>query len=74
MEQYLTPMGPTKLHVQPLFEIGPLEPRYRCGVLSSLQSTLLVTYCMCRLVFALRIMKLVGLLTGHGTVLGCIGI
>ncbi|KAG2499463.1 hypothetical protein HYH03_002410 [Edaphochlamys debaryana] len=28
MEQYLTPMGPTKLHVQPLFEIGPLEPRY----------------------------------------------
>lgn len=28
MEQFLTPMGPTKLHVNPLFEIGPLEPRY----------------------------------------------
>ncbi|GIL48333.1 hypothetical protein Vafri_4610 [Volvox africanus] len=28
MEQYLTPMGPTKLHVHPIFEIGPLEPRY----------------------------------------------
>lgn len=28
MEQYLTPMGPTKLHVNPIFEIGPLEPRY----------------------------------------------
>ncbi len=21
-------MGPTKLHVNPIFEIGPLEPRY----------------------------------------------
>ncbi|GAQ84280.1 formamidase [Klebsormidium nitens] len=28
MAQYLTPMGPTKLHVMPLFEIGPLEPRF----------------------------------------------
>ena len=28
MEQYMTPMGPTKLHVMPLFEIGPLEPRF----------------------------------------------
>jgi hypothetical protein len=28
MEQYLTPMGPTKLHVNPIFEISPLEPRY----------------------------------------------
>ena len=28
MEKYLTPMGPTKLHVMPIFEIGPLEPRY----------------------------------------------
>lgn len=28
MEQYLTPMGPTKLHVHPIFEISPLEPRY----------------------------------------------
>ncbi len=28
MEQYLTPMGPTKLHVNPIFEIGPLEPRF----------------------------------------------
>ncbi|GLC40021.1 hypothetical protein PLESTB_001519800 [Pleodorina starrii] len=28
MDQYLTPMGPTKLHVHPIFEIGPLEPRY----------------------------------------------
>lgn len=24
----MTPMGPTKLHVMPLFEIGPLEPRF----------------------------------------------
>jgi hypothetical protein len=28
MAQYLTPMGPSKLHVMPLFEIGPLEPRF----------------------------------------------
>lgn len=28
MEKYLTPMGPTKLHVNPIFEIGPLEPRF----------------------------------------------
>ncbi|CEM16033.1 unnamed protein product [Vitrella brassicaformis CCMP3155] len=28
MDQYLTPMGPTKLHVNPIFEIGPLEPRF----------------------------------------------
>ncbi len=28
MAQYMTPMGPTKLHVMPLFEIGPLEPRF----------------------------------------------
>ena len=24
MEQYMTPMGPTKLHVNPIFEISPL--------------------------------------------------
>eukprot|EP01018_Ginkgo_biloba_P037479 Gb_09637 [translate_table: standard] len=28
MEKYLTPMGPTKLHVNPIFEIGPSEPRF----------------------------------------------
>ena len=28
MEKYLTPMGPSKLNVNPIFEIGPLEPRY----------------------------------------------
>lgn len=28
MEQYLTPVGPTKLHVSPIFEIGPIEPRF----------------------------------------------
>ncbi len=28
MEQYLTPMGPTKLHVNPIFEISPLQPMY----------------------------------------------
>lgn len=28
MDRYLTPMGPTKLHVNPIFEIGPLEPRF----------------------------------------------
>ena len=28
MEKYLTPFGPTKLHVNPIFEIGPLEPRF----------------------------------------------
>ncbi|KAF8059411.1 fmdA [Scenedesmus sp. PABB004] len=28
MAQFLTPMGPTRLHVHPIFEIGPLEPRY----------------------------------------------
>ena len=31
MAEYLTPMGPTKLHVNPIFEIGPCEPRFRCG-------------------------------------------
>ena len=28
MAQYLTPMGPSPLSVNPLFEIGPLEPRF----------------------------------------------
>ena len=28
MEKYLTPMGPSKLNVMPIFEIGPLEPRF----------------------------------------------
>eukprot|EP00891_Asterochloris_glomerata_P005680 jgi/Astpho2/5680/fgenesh1_pm.00079_%23_49_t len=28
MDQYLTPMGPSKLNVMPIFEISPLEARY----------------------------------------------
>uniref|UniRef100_A0A0D6QUG1 Formamidase n=1 Tax=Araucaria cunninghamii TaxID=56994 RepID=A0A0D6QUG1_ARACU len=28
MGKYLTPMGPTLLHVNPIFEIGPVEPRF----------------------------------------------
>jgi len=28
MKQYLTPIGPTALHVNPIFEISPLEPRF----------------------------------------------
>ncbi|XP_073107930.1 uncharacterized protein [Elaeis guineensis] len=28
MREYLTPMGPTPLHVSPIFEIGPVEPRF----------------------------------------------
>lgn len=28
MKEYLTPMGPTQLHVNPIFEIGPVEPRF----------------------------------------------
>lgn len=28
MKKYLTPMGPTLLHVNPIFEIGPVEPRF----------------------------------------------
>ncbi|XP_057806759.1 uncharacterized protein LOC131021541 isoform X2 [Salvia miltiorrhiza] len=28
MSKYLTPMGPTRLHVNPIFEIGPVEPRF----------------------------------------------
>jgi len=28
MQEYLTPMGPTTLHVNPIFEIGPVEPRF----------------------------------------------
>lgn len=28
MREYLTPMGPTALHVNPVFEIGPVEPRF----------------------------------------------
>ena len=56
MEQYLTPMGPTKLHVNPIFETGPLEPRYAeylvfegarrrcvaCGVRCALRAVLCV--------------------------------
>ncbi|XP_077220911.1 uncharacterized protein LOC143854702 [Tasmannia lanceolata] len=28
MKEYLSPMGPTPLHVSPIFEIGPVEPRF----------------------------------------------
>lgn len=28
MQEYLAPMGPTPLHVNPIFEIGPVEPRF----------------------------------------------
>ncbi|KAL0911510.1 hypothetical protein M5K25_019658 [Dendrobium thyrsiflorum] len=28
MKEYLSPMGPTELHVNPIFEIGPVEPRF----------------------------------------------
>lgn len=28
MKEELTPMGPTALHVNPIFEIGPVEPRF----------------------------------------------
>lgn len=28
MKTFLTPMGPTELHVNPIFEISPLEPRF----------------------------------------------
>ena len=28
MEKYMTPMGPSKLCVNPIFEIGPVEPRF----------------------------------------------
>ncbi|KZV49582.1 hypothetical protein F511_15442 [Dorcoceras hygrometricum] len=28
MKKYLTPMGPTPLHVNPIFETGPVEPRF----------------------------------------------
>nr|XP_010939995.1 uncharacterized protein LOC105058674 isoform X3 [Elaeis guineensis] len=28
MREYLTPMGPSPLHVNPIFEIGPVEPRF----------------------------------------------
>ncbi|XP_058765396.1 uncharacterized protein LOC131638865 isoform X1 [Vicia villosa] len=28
MKEYLTPMGPTPLHVNPIFEIGPVEPSF----------------------------------------------
>ena len=28
MKKYLTPMGRTPLHVNPIFEIGPKEPRF----------------------------------------------
>ncbi|CAH9118895.1 unnamed protein product [Cuscuta epithymum] len=28
MKEYLTPMGPTLLHVNPIFQIGPVEPRF----------------------------------------------
>jgi formamidase len=28
MAKYLSPMGPTPLHVHPIFEIGPVEPRF----------------------------------------------
>ncbi|GAB2227409.1 hypothetical protein Droror1_Dr00009229 [Drosera rotundifolia] len=28
MKEYLTPMGPSPLHVNPIFEIGPMEPNF----------------------------------------------
>ncbi|KAL9264881.1 Formamidase-like protein [Drosera capensis] len=28
MKEYLTPMGPTPLHVNPIFEIGPMKPSF----------------------------------------------
>jgi hypothetical protein len=28
MKEYLTPVGPTPLYVNPIFEIGPVEPRF----------------------------------------------
>ncbi|KAG2591902.1 hypothetical protein PVAP13_5NG512100 [Panicum virgatum] len=28
MKEYLTPVGPTPLHVNPIFEIGPVEPHF----------------------------------------------
>ncbi|CAO2178142.1 unnamed protein product [Urochloa humidicola] len=28
MKEYLIPVGPTPLHVNPIFEIGPVEPRF----------------------------------------------
>uniref|UniRef100_A0A0E0JP34 Formamidase n=2 Tax=Oryza punctata TaxID=4537 RepID=A0A0E0JP34_ORYPU len=28
MKEYLTPIGPTPLHVNPIFDIGPVEPRF----------------------------------------------
>jgi hypothetical protein len=28
MKEYLTPVGPSPLHVNPIFEIGPVEPRF----------------------------------------------
>jgi hypothetical protein len=28
MKEYLTPVGPTPFHVNPIFEIGPVEPRF----------------------------------------------
>lgn len=28
MKEYLTPMGPTPLHANLIFEIGPVEPRF----------------------------------------------
>jgi formamidase len=28
MKEYMTPVGPTPLHVNPIFEIGPVEPRF----------------------------------------------
>jgi len=28
MKECLTPMGQTSMHVNPIFEIGPIEPRF----------------------------------------------
>lgn len=28
MKEYLPPVGPTPLHVNPIFEIGPVEPHF----------------------------------------------
>ena len=39
MAEYLTPMGPTKLHVNPIFEIGPCEPRFRWGPMMMISLT-----------------------------------
>lgn len=55
MAEYLTPMGPTKLHVNPIFEIGPCEPRFTEWIVFEGISVNYALLLVCRIISALEL-------------------